>query len=183
MNNRNSVASGVSGGIAILGIALAFAFGHFNLTIFFLALAVATLVSSLGSLNPHRVYGSLQGTFWLLILALFFATHNWIWFLVGAGISAIMGALFKPIIAALIGMGLFGMASMANQPRQQAQQSYYQPPQAAQQPYYQPTQPSYEQGYRPAQSETYQEGEKQFRSSDGYEQPQAQYPQEMPPQQ
>ncbi|HEU5230441.1 MAG TPA: hypothetical protein VFU49_21655 [Ktedonobacteraceae bacterium] len=172
MNNKNSVASGVSGGIVILGIALAFAFGGFNLTIFFLALAVATLVSSLGSLNPHRVYGSLQGTFWLLILALFFATDNWIWFLVGAGISAIMGALFKPIIASLIGMGLFGMTSMANQPRQQAQQ-----------PYYQPTQPSYEQGYRPAQSETYQEGEKQYRSSDGYEQPQAQYPQEMPPQQ
>lgn len=183
MNNRNSIANGLSGGIVILGLALAFAFGGFNLTIFFIALAIATLVSSLGSLNPHRVYGSLQGFFWLLILAVFFATDNWIWFLVGAGISTIMGALFKPIIAGLIGMGLFGMASTANQPQQQPQQPYYQPPQSPQQPYYQPTQPSYEQGYRPAQSETYQEGGKQYRSSDGYEQPQAQYPQEMPPQQ
>src|SRR5579885_1031255 len=146
MNTRNSVASGVSGGIAILGIALAFAFGGFNLTIFFVAMAIATLVSALGTLNPHRMYGSLQGFFWLLILALFFATHNWIWFLVGAGISAIMGALFKPIIASLMGIGL---ASIANRPPQQS--------------YYQPSQQSYEQGYRPPQPETYQEGGNNYR--------------------
>lgn len=177
MRTRNSVANGVSGGIVILGVALALAFGGFNLTIFFIALAIATLVSALGSLNPHRMYGSLQGFFWLLILALFFATDNWIWFLVGAGISAIMGALFKPIIASLMGLGL---ASMANQP---PQQPYYQPSQPPQQPYYQPSQQSYEQGYRPPQPETYQEGGQQYRSPQEYEQPQVQYPQEMPPQQ
>ncbi|HLG62314.1 MAG TPA: hypothetical protein VKY19_10300 [Ktedonosporobacter sp.] len=177
MRVRNSMANGISGGIVLLGLALAFAFGGFNLTIFFIALAIATLVSALGSLNPHRVYGSLQGFFWLLILALFFATDNWIWFLVGAGVSAIMGALFKPIIASLMGMGL---ASMANRP---PQQPYYQPSQAPQQPYYQPSQQSYEQGYRPPQSETYQEGGRQYSTSQEYEQPQVQYPQEMPPQQ
>lgn len=177
MRTRNSVANGVSGGIVILGVALAFAFGGFNLTIFFIALAIASLVSALGSPNPHRMYGSLQGFFWLLILALFFATDNWIWFLVGAGISAIMGALFKPIIASLMGLGL---ASMANQP---PQQPYYQPSQPPQQPYYQPSQQSYEQGYRPPQPETYQEGGNNYRPPQEYEQPQAQYPQEMPPQQ
>jgi len=169
VRTRNSVASGVSGGIVILGVALAFAFGSFNLTIFFIALAIATLVSALGSLNPHRMYGSLQGFFWLLILALFFATDNWIWFLVGAGVSAIMGALFKPIIASLMGLGL---ASVANRP---PQQPYYQPSQSPQQ--------SYDQGYRPPQPETYQEGGQQYRTPQEYEQPQVQYPQEMPPQQ
>jgi len=177
MRIRNSVANGLSGGIVLLGLALAFAFGGFNLTIFFIALAIATLVSALGSLNPRRIYGSLQGFFWLLILALFFATDNWIWFLVGAGVSAIMGALFRPIIASLMGIGL---VSMANQP---PQQPYYQPSQAPQPLYYQPSQQSYEQGYRPPQSETYQEGGKQYYAPPEYEQPQVQYPQEMPPQQ
>ena len=179
MRVRNSVTGGISGGIVLLGLALAFAFGGFNLTVFFIALALAALVSSLGSLNPHRIYGSLQGFFWLLILALFFATDNWIWFLVGAGLSAIMGALFKPIIAGLLSLGIFGAATMANQPQQQPyyqpQQPYYQPPQAPQAPY--------QQGYQPQQTETYQEGGRQHQYAEQFEQPQAQYPQQMPPQQ
>jgi hypothetical protein len=33
-----------------------------------------------------------------MVLALFFITGSWIWFLVGAGISAILGALMRPLL-------------------------------------------------------------------------------------
>jgi hypothetical protein len=50
----------------------------------------------------------------MIILAFFFITHSWIWFLVGAALSALMGALFQPIVAPLPGWGIFGAASMLN---------------------------------------------------------------------
>jgi len=175
---NRSTTNGLAGGIVLLGLALAFAFGGFNLFIFFIALALASLVGSIGTQNPRGVYGGLHSFFWLFILALFFATHSWIWFLVGAGISAILGALIRPITAGLLGLGLCGTASMANQP-----QPFSQPIQ----PQYQP----YEQGYQPSPpAETYQEGgqEHQYpptpQPSQQYEQPQVSYPeQQMPPQQ
>ncbi len=179
-NNRGPITGGISGGIVLIGLALAFAFGGFNLPIFFVALAFAALISSFGSGNPRGAYGGIQGFFWLLMLAIFFATgFHWVWFLVAAGISAILGALAQPILAGLGGMTAFGMT------RQQPhyQQPYYQPSQP-QQPPYQP----YQEGYQP-QPETYQEGGQQHQypptpqPSQQYEQPQAQYPQEMPPQQ
>jgi hypothetical protein len=104
--NRRSVTSGLSGAIVLLGLILAIVFGGFNLVIFFIALAFAALVGSLGTLNPRGVYGGIISAMWLVILAIFFATHNWIWFLVGALISALLGTLIKPIIAALIGIGI-----------------------------------------------------------------------------
>ena len=182
MRYNRSLFGGVAGGIVLIGLALSFAVGGFNLPIFFVALACAALISSLGSLNPRGIYGGIQGFFWLLVLALFFATSfNWIWFLVAAGISAILGALAQPITAGLGGLTIFGK----NQ-----QPPTYQPPQ---QPYYQPSQPAYQpppqnyqEGYRP---ETYQEGGQQHpypqtsQEPQQYEQPQAQYPQEMPPHQ
>lgn len=177
MYRRNPVRdifSGISGGIVLIGIALAFVFGGggFNLPVFFLFLGFSILFGSLGSLNPRGVYGGIIGFFWMLILALFFITGSWIWFLVGAGISAIMGALLRPIMAGLLGLGIFGMASTFNQ----RQQPTYQPP-----PYQQQYQ-SYQQGYQPPQP-TYQEGGQQYQYPQQDEQPQAQYPQEMPPQQ
>ena len=124
MRNTRSFFGGISGGIVLIGLALSFALGGFNLPIFFVALALAALVGSFSSHNPRGVYGGIQGFFWLLILALFFATgFNWIWFLVAAGISAILGALAQPIIAGLGGLTAFGMT------RQQPPQPYYQPPQ------------------------------------------------------
>jgi hypothetical protein len=176
---RRSSFGGLAGGIAILGVALAFVFGFggFNLPVFFVALAFSILVGSLATLNPRRIYGALYGFFWMLILALFFITHSWIVFLIGAAISVILSSLARPLLAMLLGLGIFGAVNMANQ---QPQQPYYQPPQ--------PQQP-YQQGYPP--QETYQEGEQQYQSppryqqpaQPQYEQPQAQYPQEMPPQQ
>jgi len=181
-NPVRGVANGLSGAIILIGLVLALTFGSFNLVIFFIALAVAIFVGSLGSLNPGRIYGGIIGAMWMIILALFFLTHFWQLFLIGAALSAILGALGRPLIALLLGMGIFGLASTTQQP----QQPYYSPPQ--QQPYYTPPQP-YQQGYQPTpQAEAYQEGGQQYQypsqqQGQQYEQPQSQYPQEMPPQQ
>ncbi len=178
--NRSSATGGIAGGIVLIGLALAFAVGGFNLPIFFVALAFSTLIGSMGSRNPQGIYGGIQGFFWLIALAIFFITGSWIVFLFAAGISAILGTLARPIMAGLASMAFF---SMAQQPPPQ----YYQPPQ---QPYQSPQQPyqSYQEGYRPPpepQAETYQEGGQLYpypsQSSQQYEQPQAQYPQQMPP--
>jgi hypothetical protein len=171
-NNRNSATSGIATGIFLIGLALAFIFGGFNLPIFFVALAFSSLVGSMSSRNPRGLYGGLYGFFWLIALAVFFMTNSWIVFLLAAGISAILGAMAGQIIAGLGSMAFFGT------PQQQPPQQYYQPPQ-----------PPYQEGYQPPQqpAETYQEGGEQYpypsQPSQQYEQPQAQYPQQMPPQQ
>jgi hypothetical protein len=179
-NNRSSVTGGIASGIVLIGLALAFLFGGFNLPIFFIALAFASLVGSMSSRNPQGIYGGIQGFFWLLALAIFFITGSWIVFLLAAGVSAILGSLARPIIAGLGSLAFFGMA-------QPPPQQYYQPPQ----PYQSPQQPyqSYQEGYQPPgpQSETYQEGGQQYpypsQPAQQYEEPHAQYPQQMPPQQ
>lgn len=185
MRNNSSIFRGIAGGIVLIGLAISFALGGFSLPIFFIALALAALVSSFGSARPLGVYGGIQSFFWLLMLALFFATgFNWIWLLVAAGVSAILGALMRPILAGLGGLAIFGMSQQQPSYQPQQQPPYYQP---SQQPY-QPQQPpqTYQGGYQP---ETYQEGGQQRQypqtpqSPQPYEQPQAQYPQEMPPQQ
>jgi hypothetical protein len=178
-NSRQSIAGGITAAIILLGLVLAFAFGGFNLPIFFVALAVAIFVGSVSTLNPQRIYGGIFGAMWLLILALFFITGSWLWFLVGAAISALLGSLARVIIAGLLANGLFGMMK---QPQQAPQQPYYQPPQT------QPPAPPYQEGYRPAppQPEEYQEGGKHYpypeQSAQQYDVPQSQYPQQMPPQ-
>ena len=181
--------SGLAGGIFLIGLALAFFFqsqfgeGWF-LPIMFIGLALSILIGSIGSLNPRGIYGGLYGFFWLLILALFFITHSWIWFLVGAGISVILGALARPLIAGLLGAGIFGATQAGQQP-------YQQPYQQGQQP---PYQPPYQQGYQPMQPPptpgTYEEGSQQYQyppqqaqPEQQHEAPETQYPQEMPPQQ
>ena len=183
-NPMRSVTGGLSGGILLLGLALSFAFGGFNLVIFFIALAFTTLIGSFSSRNPRGVSGGLIGAMWMIMLALFFATGSWLWFLVGAALSAIISAFIRPLTAFLLGLGTFGLASTDQQP----QQPYYQPT-PNQQSY--PSQPQqYQQGYQPTpQTEGYQEGGQRYSypgqqaPQQQYEQPQAQYPQEMPPQQ
>src|SRR5579863_3988485 len=144
--NRARRSGGISGAIILIGIALAFVFGAggFFLPIFFVFLAFSMVVGSLSSLNPGRIYGTLIGAMWMIILAIFFLTdfHFWPIFLIGAALCAILVALRGPIMAALLGMGLFGMSSMMN--NQPQQPIYYQPPQTQQNPpqppYYQPSQ-------------------------------------------
>ena len=175
----------ISGGIFLIGLAFAFIIGgHFFLPLLFVALAVCSLFGTLSTFRPGAIYGGLQSFIWLLGLAFLFLTDWWwpgILFIIG--ISAIVGALARPIMTGIFGAGVMGAATMANwQPPQQ-----YQPPQPQ---YQQPYQP-YQQGYQPpAQQqppESYQEGGRQYQypqqPEPQYEQPQAQYPQEQPPMQ
>src|SRR5947209_16491468 len=138
MYRRNPVrtmVSGISGGIFLIGLAIAFFVGPF-LPILFVTLAITALIGSISSLKPNGFYGGIQGFVWLLGLAFCFAVGFWPWILVVCGISAILGALRVPIMAAILGMGIFGMASLSNQPPQSA----YQP---------------YQQGYTPSQQHPY----------------------------
>ena len=189
---RRSASGGVTAAIVLIGLFLLFVFG-FNMITFFVFLAIAIFIGSLGTLNPRRIYGGLIGAMWMIILALFFATHFQFWplLLIGIALSALMRAFARPIIASLLGLGLFNMFN-----KQQQQPPYYQPPQQPYTPpgnqYYQPPQQPYqpyEQGYQAPTppAGTYQEGGQQYpypsQSAQDYEQPQAQYPQQMPPQQ
>ena len=168
---------GIAAGIFLIGMALSFAFGGFNLVIFFSALAVAAIITGLASGRPSGMYGSFMTFIWMLILALYFATHLWIWFLIGAGLSAILGPLYRPLAERLAASPFF--SSMNNQSvYEQAQ------PPAQPQP---PTSQTYEQGYQPPTEGSYQEGGKQYpypasAEAQTEDQPQAQYPQQMPPQ-
>lgn len=195
-NPIRPIARGLSGAAVLIGVALAFifGFGSFNLPVFFVALAVSVFLGSLAArtLTPNHVYGGFIGAMWMLILALYFITGWWVLFIIGGALSAILGSLFRPIMAALLGLSIFGAASMMNNQQQTPyyppQQPYY-PPQQSQQPYYQPQQtpptyPSYQEGYQPPQGTppSYQEGGQNHPYPPQYEQPQAQYPQQMPPQ-
>ena len=184
--NRRSFMGSISGAIVIFGLVLALSIHSFNLPIFFVALAIATLVSSIGNPGPRGFYGGLHGFFWLLILALFFVTGNPLVFLVGVGISILLGAFMRPILALLLTGGL--AAWFANQ----QSQANYQQPEAGQSPYeppYQPYEPQpYQQGYQPPHlttPEAYEEGGTYHQyppqTAQHYEQPQAEYPQQMPP--
>src|SRR5437879_3747317 len=97
-----SATGGLTAAIVLIGLFLAITFEPFNLIIFFVFLAIAIFVGSLGSLHPGRIYGGLIGAMWMIILALFFATHFWPLLLVGAVLSALMGTFARPIIASLL---------------------------------------------------------------------------------
>ena len=95
---RRGPFGGIAGGIVLIGIALAFLLGRgeFFLPVFFVFLGFSILIGSFASPNPRNVYGAFYGFLWMIVLALFFITGSWIWFLIGAGISAILGALARP---------------------------------------------------------------------------------------
>lgn len=162
----------ITAAIFFIGLILSFAIGGFNLPIFFITLGLCSIVGAWCRGNPGRTYGGIVGGIWMFMLAFFFATHFWQWFLVGVVLIAISGSFLRPNAA---------------RAKRQQQVSYYQP---TQQSYYQPSQSpnsqTYEQGYQPQkQAETYEEGGKNYPYSpsetQSYEQPQAEYPQQMPP--
>jgi hypothetical protein len=168
--NRRSNANRIAAGIALLGCILVFTTGSggLNVPIFFVALAFASLVGSLGTPNRASILGGMHAFIWLLVVAVFIST--------GSG-----HVFFLGIISSLL-LGLFGSALFANRMqnnpaiRNRPATPYYQPSDKA------PEEPSYrgyEQGYRSPASQPAQPPP----PSDQYEQPQAQYPQQMPPQQ
>ncbi len=193
-NRNRSPASRLAGLIFLVFLFLAFftggTGGGFFLPLLFVGLAFATLIGSLATFNPRGVYGGIQGFVWMLGIALCFAVGSfWPWILIPIILSGFLGILLRPIMALLLGIGIFGAANMMNQQQPMYQQPYqpYQPPIP---PYQPPAQQgpyqAYDQGYQsvPEPSpETYREGGQQYPYPQSYEQPQAQYPQELPPQQ
>jgi hypothetical protein len=167
---------GLAGGLFLLALIIGFALnnvwgGHGFLVMLFIGLAFASLFGSLSTRHCNGIYGGFHGFIWMLGLALCFAIGFWPWIMLPIAVSMILGALSRPIMN-----GLAGAAFLAASPPQQAnvQQPYSQP----EQPGYQP----YQQGYQGTDArphEAYQE------SSQQYEQPQVQYPeqpqQELPP--
>lgn len=192
-NRYRSPARRLAGLIFLVFLFIAFFTGGsgegFFLPLLFVGLAFATLIGSFATFNPRGVYGGMQGFIWMLGLALCFAVGFWPWILIPIILSGLLGILLRPIMGLLLGMGIFGAANMTNQ-----QQPMYQPPYQPYQPPVPPYQPpaqqepyqAYGQGYQsvPEPSpETYREGGQQYPYPQSYEQPQAQYPQELPPQQ
>lgn len=126
--------------------------------------------------------------FMLLFLILLFS-HSLTGFMIGIGAIVLLGLLARLILPAIFGAGMMGSWWMSNQQTyQQPQQPPYQPYQPTYQPYEENYQ-SYEQGYQPpAPASPDREVEQQYQppsyeQTHYEEQPQAQYPQEMPPMQ
>lgn len=177
MRRQRNALQGISGGVFLIFLALAFSIGHnFFLPLLFIGIALASLFGTISSGKPEAIYGGLQGFAFMIGLASCFLFGFWPWILVVIGVSAILGALTRPIIAGL-------SSSIAGwQPVQQPYQPPQQPYQSQQQSY-QPYQQGYQPPAQPQSQEKYSEGGRQYNYPPQYEQPQAQYPQEMPPQQ
>ncbi len=176
-NPLRGLAGGLFLGFFLIGLAFAVFFGlaHYFLTILFLGLACSSLLGMMSTFDPKKVYGGIQGFIWFLGLAILFLPQVafWPWgvggFLIICGISAMVGALAKPIIAGIGSMGNMGAAAQTTQPAYPTDQPPYQP---------------YEQGYQPlpqAPEAVWEGGEVYSQSppqgQPPYEQPQVQYPQ------
>lgn len=192
---RNSLWA-ISAGIFLIFLFLAFlvgqAVGSLFLPLLFVGLALAILIGSFNTLNSRGASAGIYGFIWCLGLAFCFFFGFWPWILFVVAISLILGALMRPLMAALTGLGLMAIVNSFGDPppRPYPQQSYQQPD-PAQNPYpqqnpYLPQDP-YQQGYQQSSpvSESQQEGGKLSYPypSASYEQPESQYPQqELPPQ-
>src|SRR5579859_2870633 len=139
----------------------------------------------------HRRYRRMRGGYgipFVFPFLMFFAFRS---------VGAFVAALVLSVIVMLVIRAVMTMAAANNGMNGMGyRQSYYQPPNQQAQPYYQPTyqQPPvpqyqpYAQGYQ-ATPETYREGAqsdpepKSPSQYEQYEQPQAQYPEQMPPMQ
>ncbi len=101
MRYRNPLRA-ATGGIFLIGLAIAIALGNqlggnWFISIFFITLACTSFIGSL-NFNRRGAYSGSYGFIWLLMIALFFITGSWLWFLVGAGLSAILGSLWRPMM-------------------------------------------------------------------------------------
>ncbi len=138
---------------------------------------------------------------WFLIIPLFFFAgpgHGLFGVLLGIGSIIVIALIVRAVFTMIAGSNTWSMRQNSWYSPRNQQQSYYQPTQQKQQPYYQPTQQqqqpssSYQQGYQqpyyqPHTDSNQQVGGQQYEAQqqayDQYEQPQSEYPQEIPPMQ
>src|SRR5207248_7163631 len=120
--------------------------------------------------RPYRRGRGILGFPFMLFFVLLFFSHSLSLFLIGIVISIILTLFIRSLMAGAFSGGRLNTPPTWQQPYQQPQQPYQQ--------YYQP----YEQGYQPPAT-PYQEPEPQYQHPQLQydEQPQAQYPQELPP--
>src|SRR5581483_6514742 len=167
---RAGIFGSLSSGLFFFGLAIAIVSGHF-LPIWFITLGLCALVGSLSTDNRQANFGGFQGFVFFLGLTICSIFGWWPWILVTFGVSAVLGSWSGAI------------------PKRSKQacvqpQPLYQPSSAQSEQAYQP----YQEGYQPAQpAAIYAEGgQRHYYQPEvpqpDYETPQAQYPQQMPPQ-
>ena len=120
--------------------------------------------------RPRGIYGFP----WLLFFIIFFNLHSLPWILMTLVTVGFVFLIVKAFATTGVSRNSAPNTMGAQQPYYQPRQQPHQPPQES---YYQP----YEQGYLAPR-----EGERQYQypvpeTYDQYEQPQAQYPEQMPP--
>ena len=117
----------------------------------------------------------------MLLFFIFLFSHSIMGIFMILPVIIIIGFILRAVLPTLFGMSNMNSNSMSNQP------PYYQPQQQPQQQPYQETYQPYEQGYQyqppvvPNQEPQYTPPP--YQQTQYEEQPQAQYPQEMPPMQ
>jgi hypothetical protein len=142
--------------------------------IVFATLAIASLREALRASNARRALGGLHGFVWLLVIAAYMVFgYAGTFITLGIVASIFLGTFSRSIAGFLLN-------------RKAPHHTSSSAPQAT--PYYQPSQQSpeetyhnYEQGYQPAENKE-ESNDVQSSLSGQYEQPQAEYPQQMPPQ-
>jgi len=163
-STRANIVGGLSGAIFFGGLLLAFLSGQFLVGLF-LTLALTSLVSTLGTGEPKAISGGFQGSVFFVGLALL-AAYSWWWpgILFLFGISALLGGM-NDLLVALISRWSISSdhASTHEEPLT------YRP---------------YQQGYERQEKSPVQDSERRDEEEEeisSYEQPQANYPQMLPP--
>ncbi len=188
-----SITGGLAAVYVVLGLVLASTYEHgdFFLSIFLFALAFSTLTATLGSLKFKHMFNGMQGALWLVALGLSFLpwTGGFIWIFVALAITILLNAVLKPFVLAIVA-ALQGPRHLSTSARSvavppvAARPLYTPPPSSLPStplPAYQP----YERGYQESRPEHGARVEEPAYPAyiQPYEQPQASYPQPLPPQQ
>src|SRR5436305_5101952 len=168
----------ISWSIFITGFLLAITIGYGGLffPILLMTIAINSLVRSWMTGDREKKFKSLSGFIWWMTFALCFATGNWLLLLLGAILSTLFHATRDQIMATINGW---------DTPKIRVHYPVYPllPPSQTEAPYI-----PYEQGYQPlypAHNTEHSElppAETTPAQAEQYEQPQALYPQQMPPQ-
>src|SRR5579872_1241764 len=135
--------------------------------------------------GPHWGRRGIWGFPFMLFLIIFIVSHSFSGFMVGIIVLIALAIIFRAVLPSIFSAGNMRNPMPPYQPPQPPYQQPYQPYQPTEQPY-QPEYEPYQQGYQPAPPPpVYQAPEQQYQppQQNYEEQPQAEYPQEMPPMQ